>query len=56
MKVYVSDEELSDEVVTNMFFFTATDLVYFKDIVKNTKSKQAMDVEMEAIERSDTRV
>ncbi|BBN68061.1 transposable element gene, partial [Prunus dulcis] len=56
MTDYVSGDELSDDDnVAHHALFADSDPVLFEDAINNIKWRKAMDVEIEAIEKNDTR-
>lgn len=55
MEDYVSGEGISDEERNNLVMFTsAEDPVFFEEVVKSKKWKEAMDMEIKAIEKNGT--
>jgi len=55
MQDYVTGEELSEEEnVQDLAFFMSQDPIYYEEAAKSDKWKNAMDLEIEAIEKNDT--
>lgn len=55
MQDYESGEGLSEEEdANNLVMFTCADLVTFEEVVKSAKWRDAIDLEIEVIERNQT--